>query len=547
MTFFSPARGIVSIAIAGLVGLATSSSAAQPRQPRPKAQPPAQPAAQAQAQAQAPAPAAPPAPALPAPATPPSLPTPPPEPELAAAPSEELAALHASLAAANLALADLSTRMRETEKIVEELERKTAQQRLAWSADYRVTLSSFRYSGYALDGSRDADGTPREVTLKNLEQWTHRARLSLQADAGTTLRFRARMVVFKRFGETAAVTIFDGATGRVPRDATVRFDRFWLDWFLTERLSLSVGRISSTDGTPAELRENLDRPAATFTVGLIDREYDAVVMTYQLGPALLRGFYTGWQFQRKEDVTSSLPFLARNSEPVRIYGAGLQLRSSKPRIPSLDLTAYLSPHFRAFPPLDLPQPDGTVISPSKVPSSIGAIGGVTALLLSRDLVKGLDAFAAASFSHLDPNGETIDFPIGPGGASTPVLALASSDADTHIGYQLYGGVRVTSPWGGARAPKLGAEMTYGSRYLVNFATPTSDLLTRLGVRGRTYDAYYIQPIYPSLFARLSWTLLDYEHAPPVGGALGFVAALGGTAPETKRDIMGVNLALHAAF
>jgi hypothetical protein len=76
---------------------------------------------------------------------------------------------------------------------------------------------------------------------------------------------------------------------------------------------------------------------------------------------------------------------------------------------------------------------------------------------------------------------------------------------------------------------------------VNFATPASDLLTRLGVRGRTSRS--IRACTPAL----SWTMLDYDHAPPVGGALGFVADLGGTSPATQRDIVGENLALHAAF
>jgi Protein of unknown function (DUF3373) len=487
-----------------------------------------------------------PAPVPPAPPPPPPAPAPAVE-EAPVASVPDVAALAQNLEAANEAIAEMGTRMRELEQIVEELERKVALQRLSWSADYRVTLSNFRYKGYALDGSRDADGAPRQVTLKNVEQWTHRARLSLQADAGAALRFRARMVAFKRFGDTAFGPVVDGATGRVPRDATVRFDRFWLDWFVTEDLSLSLGRISATDGSPSELRENLERPAATVTIGLIDREYDAAVLTYQLGPAVLRGFYAAWQFQRKDDVYNNLPFLARNADPVRIYGFGLQLHTDKPRLPSLDLTAYYSPSFRAFPPFDLQLPNGTLLAPSYVPSSLGSIGGVTALLLSRDLVRGLDVFGAASVSHLDPNDEAVEFPLGPGGASVPLLVLSSAGADKHYGYQFYGGLRVTSPWGKNRAPKVGFEMTHGSRYLVNFATPTSELLTRLGVRGNTYDVYAIQPIYPSLFARLSWTLIDYNYAPPVGGALGFVEASGGTAPKTERQIMGVNLTLHAAF
>ena len=76
---------------------------------------------------------------------------------------------------------------------------------------------------------------------------------------------------------------------------------------------------------------------------------------------------------------------------------------------------------------------------------------------------------------------------------------------------------------------------------------STDLLTRLGVRGRTYDLYAIQPIYPQLFARLSWTMIDHDHAPPIAGALGLIAPLGGTSPAIKRTIHGVNLMLNATF
>lgn len=117
-------------------------------------------------------------------------------------------------------ISELSERVTELEDIVSELERKAALQRLSWSADYRITLSSFRYEGEAPDGSRNADGTPRQVTLRNQEQWTHRARLSLQADPAGNLRFRARLTVFKRFGDTAVVPVLESSSGRLPRDLT---------------------------------------------------------------------------------------------------------------------------------------------------------------------------------------------------------------------------------------------------------------------------------------------------------------------------------------
>ncbi len=442
---------------------------------------------------------------------------------------------------------ELTNRVQELEDIVGELERKSALQRLGWSADYRVTLSSFRYTGDALDGSRNPDGSKVQVKLRNYEQWTHRARLSIQADPTPHLRFRARLVAYKRFGDTANFPVSESQTGRVPRDNAARFDRFWFDWFVTDRLSLSFGRLSTTDGSPAELRENLDRPASTVSIGLVDSEYDSVATTYQVDSLLLRAFYLAWQFHRAEDSYGELPFIGALENPLRILGFGLKVSSERRLVPTIDVSSYLTPAFRAVSPVLLPLPDGSLLPATKVPDSLGSLAGATALLLWRDLARGLDLFVSGSLSYAKPSDDAVEFPIGPAGESVPVLTLVSADSDQHLGYHLYTGFRFTLPRGGEHAPRIGAEFTYGSRYLVTFSTPTTDLVTRQGVRGKTYDAYLIQPIYASLFARLSYTLIDQDYAPPLEGALGQAAAFGGTAPATDTRYGGVNLALHATF
>jgi hypothetical protein len=256
---------------------------------------------------------------------------------------------------------ELLSRLGEFEEIVGELERKNALQRLSWSADYRVTLSHFRLSGDALDGSRDASGAPVQVTERNAEQWTHRARLMLQADPIRQLRFRARLVAFKRFGDSVNGPAIDGSTARVPRDASARLDRFWVDWFITDKLSVSLGRLSTTDGSPSELRENLDRPASSVSIGLVDSEYDIAALTYAIGPALLRGFYVSRQFQRPDDPLGQLPFLASQEQPTRIFGGGLQVRSETRGIPTFELSGFYNPRFRPVPPYVLPLASGALV------------------------------------------------------------------------------------------------------------------------------------------------------------------------------------------
>jgi Protein of unknown function (DUF3373) len=441
---------------------------------------------------------------------------------------------------------DQETRLRELEDIVENLERKNAVQRLGWSADYRITLSSFRYSGDSPLGERNPDGTPRQVTLRNLEQWTHRVRIAMQADPTPQLRFRARMVAFKRFGDTEFGPTLDAAQGRLPRDATARFDRFWIDWFPTDKLSFSLGRISSTDGSPAELRENLDRPAATISLGLVDSEYEGVAVAYQTGDIVLRAFYLAWQFQRPDDPFGVFPYLSRDSQPDRIYGSSFSYRPDHGKIPTFELSAYINPAFRAVYPLDLPF-NGAVIKPAKLEKSYGALGAASALLLWRDLAKGFDLFLSGSMSYSNSNGKTISYPIGPDGALVPLLTLVGGDVDNHLAYHAYAGFRLEAPFWAARAPRLGVEVSYGSRYLLTFSTPTTDLVSRLGIRGKTYDVYVIQPIYANLFARLSATFFDYDYAPALGGGFGFVGTAGGTAPKSDRSLRALNLMINASF
>ena len=438
--------------------------------------------------------------------------------------------------AADAALAD---RIRDLERVVEVLERKATAQRLSWSADYRLTVGRYTYQG------PDPAERGARIERRTDELWTHRVRLALRAEPTPALRLRARLVAFKRFNDSAEPIASDGGQSRLPRDATARFDRFWLDWFFAPGLSASLGRTSTTDGSPAELRENLDKPAATLSLGLVDAETDVAALTWELPPVVLRAFYLSWQFARPDDPYAQLPFLPRGA-PMRVFGASAQLR---PRGGGLlaELSGLWIPSGRGVPPLGVPGPDGRLTQPVELPS-LGQVATATGLVMWRDVVPGvLDAFAMASVSYARPNGRVLSYPIGPDGAAVPVFTLTSADATTHTGALAYAGLRVTAPVGGAHAPKLGFEATYASRYLIAFVTPSTDLISRLGVRGRTYDAYAIVPLSSALFVRASWTRLEQAYAAPLGGVIEPVPALGGTAAPIAARTDAIQLTLHAAL
>jgi hypothetical protein len=499
-------------------------------------------------------------------------------------------------------------RIRELEGRVDEVEKQSALQRLQWSGDYRTTLGSYWYHGASPDSNPYA--RPTIIDLRNQEQWLHRVRLMIKGEPNKSFRFRGRFSVFKRFGtNTTTPSPQDFSQGRVPSDTTLRMDRFWLDWFITPKLALSFGRISYSDGSPAELRENLDKPDATWGQNMVDGEYETVDLTAQITKGfLVRGFYASWAFPHNDDLFSSNLFLNDGTKNLRIVGGNVDFTIPEANV-FAQLGAYYVPEFRPF-AIPLPSPsfyqnpaanpsnappplDGSLVFPSSMPASLGSYGNLSMLLMSRDLY-GLDLFVGGSLGFLNPNDKAISYrgfaydamgqPILDAQglpAESPLLTLAGSDQGyftydaqgtptwhaapaSHLTQSLYTGMRWTLPVGGVHAPKVGLEYNYGSRYAISFAQTTDLLTNKLAVRGSAWEAYYIQQINERAFLRIDWQFIDakYTSGSPgnIAGATGFFGipdsplapgfAHGGTSPPVDpggQHLHALTVTLHANF
>lgn len=463
-------------------------------------------------------------------------------------------------------VAALRGRVRDLEDRLDTVERQAGLQRIEWAGDYRTTLSSFWYHGASPDGNPYAP--PVVIDDRNQEQWLHRVRLMLKAQPSERFRFRGRMTVFKRFGTNVTTpSPQDFSESRVPRDTGVRMDRFWLDWFITSRTALSFGRISYSDGSPAELRENLAQPDATWGLTMVDGEYETVDLTHQASPAvLLRGFYASWAFARDDDLFSSNLFLNSKVDNLRIIGGNADFKLRAANL-FAQLGAYVVPKFRPFSiPIPNPMPpantsnappplDGSLVFPSALPDSLGRYANVSLFVMFRNL-RGFDLFVAGALGFLRPNGEAIGYPIAPDGSTVPVLQLAGADpgADRTTRF-VYTGIRWTAPAGGVRAPRFGFEYNHSSRYAISFAQPTDTLTNKLANRGSAYEGYYIQPIDERAFVRLSWLYIDTAYT---GGFFGSPdpdpasgqPPHGGTAPPVNasgQTLHAVSATLHASF
>jgi hypothetical protein len=458
---------------------------------------------------------------------------------------------------------DVHERLREAERRLDKIEKASALQRIQWGAEYRTIVSSHWYHGPSPDGARGPDGQPKLVDLSNGEQWLHRVRLNLRAEPIESIRFTGRLTMFKRFGSNTATPFpQDSSETRIPQDNGVRFERAWLDWFIRPWLALSVGRISYTDGPPAELRENRAQLDATWGQQMVDGEYDTADLTVRLGNHLLvRGFYASWAFPRTDDLFSNYLFLNNGTDNLRIVGGNVDLRLDELGKLFVQLGAYHVPEFRPFDvpipsptpapnPTNAPAPfNGGYLFPSSKPSSLGKYTNLSVLVTYKDIASsGLDLFASGAVGFLDPNNQGIAYPIGPGGAPVPLLALSSADSTDHTTFFAFTGMRYTMPFGEEIAPKVGFEFNYGSRYMISFSSPTSTLTNKLANRGEAYEAYVIQPVNERLFFRLSYSLIQTRYT---GGFFGpsanFVPQFGGTAPAVDQHLHSLALILNATF
>jgi hypothetical protein len=507
-------------------------------------------------------------------------------------------------------LTSLKTRIAELENRLDDVERSTGLQRLQWTADYRSSLASYWYHGASPDSNPYA--APTIVNLRNREQWLHRVRLGIKAQPNKSFRFRGRLSVFKRFGSNVSTpSPQDFSQGRVPSDSTLRMDRFWLDWFITPKVALSVGRISYSDGSPAELREYLTAPDATWGLTMVDGEYETVDLTVQALPqVLVRGFYAAWAFPRNDDLFSSSLFLNSGTENLRIIGGNADVTLAEGKFFS-QLGFYAVPRFRPF-AIPLPSPafysdpnanpnnappplDGSLVFPSRLPSSLGSYANASLFIMARD-IHGLDLFAGGSLGWLAPNDQAIWYRgFAPDGSEQPVLTLVGADTGlwniernaqgqplidpatqrprgtfdtrkaasklTHFGYL---GARWRLPIADFPAPLIGLEYNRASRYHISFAQSTDLLTNKLAVRGSAWEAYVLQPVTERAFLRIDWTLIDaqYTSGTPgnIAGASGFfgspdnpmssASAHGGTSPSVApggQYLHALSATLHVSL
>jgi len=358
-------------------------------------------------------------------------------------------------------------------------------------------------------------GVTAAAKYQNQALQTNRLRLNFNAKMTDNFSFSGRLSMYKVFGDSTGVQVFngqpntvnmDGTTATVPNSDILRVERAYFDWtnIAGSPLYLSIGRRPSTEGPPLNLRQDEPR-GGTPLATLIDYQFDGITVGYHFGEKTTvracygvgydSGFGNGTLANGQSNGLSDTHFIGGNLDLWNTEKTLLQVTIAR----AFDVTDGFD-GLTVFTTNPLTGETGLPpavlrFTPTKNLGAIDLAGVVFQQHRGR-----FDLFGSVNWSGLRPINVTGPFGgLGSDPFSTPV---------NHDGYMLYAGARYDFP---NDRTKAGFEFNHGSKYWFNFAQAQDDIiLPKTSVRGNVYEAYITHRINPHFIAKADYIHYDAQ-------------------------------------
>jgi len=345
---------------------------------------------------------------------------------------------------------------------------------------------------------------------------TNRLRLNFDSDVADNVSVGARLSMYKTFGDSTNVQVFngqantlnlDGTTARVPTGDMVRVERAFFTWkdIGGSKMYVSIGRRPSTDGPPLNFRDDEPR-GGTPPGSLFDYQYDGVTLGYHLtdkttvracyGMGYTAGFGNG-------DVLKSP---ADRVKDVHLLGAMVDLlETDKAFVQAIYAHAWnVTDGFAGTMVLPNNPITGDVVGAPVVMrySPSANLGGINLYgLVAQKRIGQFDTFVSLNGDTLLPNGVTTPF----GGLGSDPFEAPTQ----HSGYMVYAGVRYSIPQNDGRT-KLGFEFNHGSKYWFNFAQAEDDIFSpKSSARGNVFETYLTHRINQRFILKADYQRFNY--------------------------------------
>lgn len=346
---------------------------------------------------------------------------------------------------------------------------------------------------------------------------TNRLRLKFDTKVSDNVSFGARLSMYKVFGDSTGVQVFngqpnslniDGTTAGVPNSDQVRVERVFFNWnnIAGSKFYLSIGRRPANYGPPLNLRDDQQRGGTPMGT-LFDFQYDGITFGYHVTDKMtLRACY-GLGYSSGFGNGNLLKTPADRLKDVHLAGGVFDVyETDHTFVQALMARAWnVTDGFNGLIVLpNNPLTGDTVGAPVVMrftPSAnLGAIN-LYGVLVQKKL-SHFDLFASANWNSLRPNGQT-----------TPFGGLGSDPFETpvnHDGQMYYAGVRFSVPKNDGRT-KIGFEVNHGTKYWFNFSNAEDDIVApKTNTRGEAYETYLTHRISDHFLFKADYIRYNYR-------------------------------------
>ena len=358
----------------------------------------------------------------------------------------------------------------------------------------------------------------KSYSVNNDILYTNRVRLRFDAQVADNVTFTGRLSMYKVFGDSTGVQVFngqpnslniDGTTAGVPNSDQLRVERAYFSWNQIggSKFYLSIGRRPSTGGPPMNYRED-DLRGGTPSGALIDYQFDGATFGYNAtdktvlrlcyGLGYAAGFGNGDLLKMPQDRLKDVHFLGGNFDFWNTEKSLVQLTVAR--------AFNVTDGFNGLTVLPNNPLTGDPIAAPLVmrftPSSnLGNID-LAGVNLTRKM-QAFDLYLSANMSTTRPNGKT-----------TPFGGLLSDPFDTpknHTGYMGLAGIRYN--FKNDERTKLGFEFNHGTKYWFNFAQASDDIIApKTNTRGDVYEVYLTHRINSRFIFKADYMKYLYDYS-----------------------------------
>ncbi len=384
--------------------------------------------------------------------------------------------------------------------------------------------------------------------------YTSRLRLNLGADVADNVSFSGRLGMYKVWGDSTGVQVFngqptsigvDGTTVGVPNSDILRVERAYFTWkdIADMPVYLSIGRRPSTGGVPLNLRDDELR-GGTPMGSLINYQFDGATFGYKLtdestmrlcyGVGYESGFGNGEPLDSPHNDLNDASFLGLNWDILNSEETFIQTTVARAFNVTDGFSGTVVMNNNPVTGAEIGAPLIMRYSPS---ADLGDIDLASIVLLRNE---GLfDWFVSANYMHSHPNNVTTPF----GG----LFCDPFETPEDQDGYMLYAGTRFKF---NDEKTKIGLEYNYGSEYWFNFAAAEDDIIApKTGTRGDVVETYITHRINSHFIAKLSY-IYYHNHYSGSGWHMGTPKDLDQTpvlGAQTYDEVGMVSLGLDARF